>query len=49
MNQDKKRDRLISELIDSNALKTERIISAFRSVRREDFVLEKYRDYAYIN
>lgn len=49
MDLDKKKERLIKDLISLGALKTDKIISAFRKVKREGFVLEKYRDYAYVD
>src|SRR3990167_5854650 len=40
---------LVRELIEQGYLKTERIIDAFLSVDRKDFVLEQYTDEAYLD
>lgn len=41
--------RLLDNLIKDNYLKTPRIIEAFRRVDRADFVLNEYKDDAYVN
>ncbi len=40
---------LIKGLLDSGWLKTPQIIEAFSQIKREDFVLEEEKDWAYIN
>lgn len=47
MNLEEQKKKLIDSLIDSGVLKTKEIIEAFRKVRREDFVLPRYKDYSY--
>ena len=42
-------ENLIKELIDTGWLKTPQIIEAFSQIKREDFVLEEEKDWAYIN
>ena len=42
-------ENLIQELIKEGYLKTPLIIEAFRKIKREDFVLEEYKDEADIN
>jgi len=42
-------DNLIKELIDAGWLKTPQIIEAFSQIKREDFVLEEEKEWAYIN
>jgi len=42
-------ENLIKELVDSGWLKTPQIIEAFYNIKREDFVLEEVKDWAYIN
>lgn len=42
-------DNLIKELIDAGWLKTPQIIEVFLQIKREDFVLEEEKDWAYIN
>jgi protein-L-isoaspartate(D-aspartate) O-methyltransferase len=44
---EEKKKALIDYLVKNDTLKTEAIINAFREVSREDFVLQKYREYAY--
>ncbi len=44
-----KKEALIRELIDYGCLKSKEVISAFRKVPREGFVLPKYMEYAYAN
>ncbi len=43
----KKKQDLINSLIQSGVLKTKEIIEAFIAVKREEFVLPQYKDYAY--
>ena len=40
---------LVKDLINSGHLKTPRIIDAFQKIDRKDFVLEEYKDEAYVN
>ena len=42
-------ERLINQLIQQGYLKTQRIIEAFRKIKREDFVLESLKDEADVN
>lgn len=42
-------ENLIRELITSGWLKTPKIIKAFSQIKREDFVLEEEKEWAYIN
>jgi protein-L-isoaspartate(D-aspartate) O-methyltransferase len=42
-------DNLIKELTNTGWLKTPQIIEAFSQIKREDFVLEEEKDWAYIN
>lgn len=49
MDLEQKKELLISELIEEGALRTKEIIDAFRKVPREEFVLPKYRRYAYVD
>ncbi|MFH0949098.1 MAG: protein-L-isoaspartate(D-aspartate) O-methyltransferase [Candidatus Aenigmatarchaeota archaeon] len=49
MNLEEKKKQLIDELITEGFLKTPEIISAFRSVTREDFVPNELRSHAYDN
>lgn len=42
-------DKLTSQLIDSRALKTSKIIDAFKSVKRIDFIPEKEKDFAFLD
>jgi len=42
-------ENLIKELTDSGWLKTPQIIEAFSQIKREDFVLDEIKDWAYIN
>jgi len=42
-------ENLITELIASGWLKTPRMIETFSQIKREDFVLEEEKDWAYIN
>ncbi len=48
-NSEAKREVLVREIIDYGYLKTPSIINAFRKVKREEFVLPQYKDYAYVN
>ncbi|MEW5907595.1 MAG: protein-L-isoaspartate O-methyltransferase [Patescibacteria group bacterium] len=41
--------QLIAELLESGYLKTPRIIEAFKKIDRKDFVLERYKNEAYLN
>ncbi len=41
--------QLIATLVAEGALKTKKIIEAFRKVPREIFVLPQYKEYAYVN
>ncbi|MBU3926090.1 protein-L-isoaspartate O-methyltransferase [Patescibacteria group bacterium] len=41
--------QMIKDLISSGALKTPRIIEAFQRIDRKDFLLEEYKDEAYVN
>lgn len=41
------KDELIDKLVGDSALKTQRIIDAFRKIDRADFVLDKYKNEAY--
>ncbi len=45
----KSRESLLKELIEYGCLKSKEIISAFRKVKRENFVQSLYRKYAYVN
>lgn len=47
MNLQTKKDVLINSLIAKGALKTKEVVEAFRAVKREEFVLPKYRDFSY--
>jgi len=49
MDLDKQNEELIKNLISRGALKTERIIEAFRKVKRHNFVPEKYLHVAYVD
>ncbi len=49
MDLNKQKEYLIKGLIDLGCLKSESVINAFRKVPREEFVLPKYRDHAYVN
>src|SRR3989338_1751256 len=44
-----RKEALLRELIEGGWLKTKRVIEAFRKVPREDFVLDEYKKYAYVN
>ncbi len=44
-----KKKQLIATLVAEGALKTKKIIEAFRKVPREEFVLPQYKEYAYVN
>lgn len=44
-----KKEMLISSLIEGGILKTKAVIGAFRSVKREEFVLPRYREQAYVD
>jgi protein-L-isoaspartate(D-aspartate) O-methyltransferase len=49
MDLQEKKTILINSLIEENALKTKAVIEAFKKVRREDFVTEKYKEFAYVD
>jgi len=49
MNLAEKKQILINSLAEEGVLKTKEIIEAFKAVKREEFVLAKYKDYAYVD
>ncbi|MBI4895262.1 MAG: protein-L-isoaspartate(D-aspartate) O-methyltransferase [Candidatus Aenigmarchaeota archaeon] len=46
---DIQKENLLKNLIKKGVLKNPEVISAFRKVPREDFVLKKYREYSYVD
>ena len=49
MNLQEKKHDLINSLVQEGILKTKEIIEAFRKVPREEFVLPRYKDFAYVD